>query len=100
MGFRFQKRIPLLKGVKLNLSKTGASVSLGKKGATINIGKDGVTGSAGIPGTGLSYREKLSHKSIGQPLVWLIVFAAIGFALGGSSLEDVLKNLQNILKTQ
>lgn len=31
MGFRFQKRIPLLKGVKLNLSKTGASVSLAKK---------------------------------------------------------------------
>lgn len=100
MGLRFQKRISLLKGVTLNLSKTGASVTLGKKGASINIGKDGVTGNAGIPGTGVSYREKLSGKSpsaLGKILVWLIVLAALGVVLGGNSLDDIIKNLQNIL---
>ena len=100
MGLRFQKRIPLLKGLMLNLSKTGASVTLGKKGASINIGKDGVTGNAGIPGTGVSYREKLSGTSpsaLGKVLVWLIVIAALGIVLGGESSEDVLKNIQRIL---
>jgi len=93
MGFRFQKRIPLLKGLKLNLSKTGASVTLGKKGASINIGKDGVTGNAGIPGTGLSYREKLS----GRVLPWLLLFAVLGLVLGGKSLEDVLARVSTLL---
>lgn len=101
MGLRFQKRISLLKGIKLNLSKGGASVTVGKKGASINIGKDGVTGNAGIPGSGLSYREKLTGKSpsaLGNALVWLIVIAAVGYALGGQSLDDVLKNLSSLLK--
>ena len=60
MGFRFQKRISLLPGVRLNLSKSGASVTLGKNGLSVNLGKDGATGNIGIPGTGLSYREKIT----------------------------------------
>ena len=101
LGLRFQKRIPLLKGLTLNLSKTGASVTLGKKGASINIGKDGVTGNAGIPGTGVSYREKLSGKptsALGQPIVWLIVIGAVGYVLGGNSADDVLKNILSMFK--
>jgi len=31
MGLRFQKRITLLKGITLNLSKGGASVSVGRR---------------------------------------------------------------------
>ena len=101
MGLRFQKRISLLKGITLNLSKGGASVSVGKKGASINIGKDGVTGNAGIPGTGLSYREKLSGKpasALAQPLMWLIVIAALGFVLGGGSIDDVLKKIMSLIQ--
>lgn len=59
MGFRFQKRISLLPGIRLNLSKSGASVTVGKPGLSVNIGKGGATGNVGIPGTGLSYREKI-----------------------------------------
>jgi len=101
MGLRFQKRISLLKGITLNLGKGGASVTVGKKGASINIGKNGVTGNAGIPGTGLSYREKLSGRppsALGQPLMWLIVLAALGFVLGGQSADDVIKNILTLLK--
>lgn len=76
MGFRFQKRLSILPGVRLNLSKGGVSTSLGPRGADVNIGKDGVTTNAGIPGTGLSYRSKLG--SHGSKLGILAVVAGLG----------------------
>ncbi|HSS14776.1 MAG TPA: DUF4236 domain-containing protein [Rhizomicrobium sp.] len=73
MGFRFQKRISILPGVRINLSKSGVSTSLGPRGADVNIGKDGVTANAGIPGTGLSYRQKVSSGGKGGWLAVLLV---------------------------
>lgn len=63
MGFRFSKRISILPGVRLNLSGSGASLSVGPRGASITMGKRGVYGNVGIPGTGLSYRERLDKPS-------------------------------------
>ena len=63
MGFRFQKRISLSKYLRLNFSKTGVSVSIGKRGLDLSIKGDQVTGNIGLPGTGLSYREKLTPKT-------------------------------------
>lgn len=63
MGLRFQKRIRLFKGLTLNLSKTGTSFSLGGRGASVNIRGDKVTGTVGIPGTGLSYRDRLDKPT-------------------------------------
>jgi len=76
MGFRFQKRISILPGVRLNLSKGGVSTSLGPRGADVNIGKDGITTNAGIPGTGLSYRQKVVGK--GGMLGILAVVGGLG----------------------
>lgn len=79
MGFRFQKRVSILPGVRINLSKSGASASLGPRGADVNIGRDGVTANAGIPGTGLSYREKVGK---GGKTGWfgiLAVVAGLGY---------------------
>lgn len=59
MGFRFQKRVTLLPGVRMNLSKSGASLSVGPRGASVTMGKRGVYGNVGLPGSGLSYRERL-----------------------------------------
>ena len=77
-GARFQKRITIIPGLlRITLSKSGTSVSAGPEGADINIGKDGVTTNAGIPGTGLSYRQKL-----GGGRGWLgvlLVIAALGW---------------------
>ena len=73
MGFRFQKRISILPGVRINLSKSGASASVGPRGADVNIGPHGVTTNAGIPGTGLSYRQKA-----GGGKTWIAVLALIG----------------------
>ncbi|HWA68644.1 MAG TPA: DUF4236 domain-containing protein [Rhizomicrobium sp.] len=72
-GLRFQKRISLLPGLRINLSKSGASASLGPRGADVNIGPHGVTTNAGIPGTGLSYRQKA-----GGGKTWLAVLALVG----------------------
>ena len=63
MGFRFNKRLKILPGIHLNLGLGGASISLGGPGASINVGRRGVFGSVGIPGTGLSYRQRLGGGS-------------------------------------
>src|SRR3546814_1328079 len=62
MGFRFSKRITLLPGVRMNISKSGASLSVGPRGASVTMGKRGVYGNVGIPGSGLSYRERRSEE--------------------------------------
>ncbi|HVW72622.1 MAG TPA: DUF4236 domain-containing protein [Rhizomicrobium sp.] len=79
MGFRFQKRISILPGVRINLSKSGASASLGPRGADVNIGRDGVTANAGIPGTGLSYREKVGKGGRTGWFGILAVVAGLGY---------------------
>ncbi|MGE0701372.1 MAG: DUF4236 domain-containing protein [Hyphomicrobiaceae bacterium] len=74
MGLRFQKRIKILPGVYINLSKSGVSASLGGHGATVNVGSSGkrmVT--FGIPGTGLSYRVPVSTSIV----IGLCVAAAV-----------------------
>lgn len=63
MGFRFQKRIRIFKGLSLNLSKSGASWTVGGPGASVNVRGDKVTGTVGAPGTGLSYRQTLADGS-------------------------------------
>lgn len=77
MGFRFQKRISILPGVRINLSKSGVSTSLGPRGADVNIGKDGVTANAGIPGTGLSYRQRVGRGGKGGWLAGLLVIGGL-----------------------
>src|ERR1035441_3413436 len=63
MGFRFSRRVSILPGLRLNLSGSGVSLSAGVRGAHINLGPRGLYGSAGIPGTGLSYRQCLDSSS-------------------------------------
>ena len=92
MGFRFQKRIRLFKGLTLNLSKKGSSLTVGRPGASVNIRGNKVSGSVGIPGSGISYRETLSdgepsnqpRKSggLGRSLFWIALLLVIGYLLG------------------
>lgn len=78
MGFRFQRRISILPGVRINLSKSGVSTSIGPKGADVNIGPHGVSTNAGIPGTGLSYRSKLGRSKLGTHGSWFGVALLVG----------------------
>ncbi|MBQ1264282.1 MAG: DUF4236 domain-containing protein, partial [Oscillospiraceae bacterium] len=51
---RFRKSVKIAKGVKLNLSKTGASFTLGGgKGLSFNLGNKGAYLNWSIPGTGI-----------------------------------------------
>jgi len=82
MGFfRFRRSIPLGRLLRINVSKTGASLSAGKPGATINVNKDGVDGTVGLPGSGMSYKQRLAGKG---GCLSVLTFGLLGF-LGGCS---------------
>ena len=62
--FQFRKRVKLAPGLSLNVSKKGLGLSTGPKGLKTSISAQGrITGSAGIPGSGISYRKTLSGSS-------------------------------------
>lgn len=70
MGLNFRKSITLFKGVKLNLSKSGASISVGTKGIHQSISTSGrATTSLGLPGTGIYYTKSANVKKIGSKLL-------------------------------
>ena len=97
MSFRFQRRIKILPGLRLNVSKTGFSWTVGTRGASVTARDGKLTGNVGIPGTGLSYRKRLDlpdsetdtqdtqtpHQRSGAPS-WLLlaVVLAIGIFVG------------------
>jgi len=60
MAFRFQRRIKIAPGIRLNVSKGGVGLSAGPRGASVSVGRQGVYRNVGVPGTGLSFREKLN----------------------------------------
>ena len=62
MGLRFWKRVKILPGVTINLSRGIPSVSIGPRGAKLTIGGSGTRATVGLPGTGLFYTEKLDKK--------------------------------------
>ncbi|MGE5645071.1 MAG: DUF4236 domain-containing protein [Acidobacteriota bacterium] len=64
MGFRFQRSIRIAPGLRINLSKSGAGISAGVRGLRVGVDAKGRTyGSAGLPGTGMSYRATGSRGS-------------------------------------
>ncbi|SES90461.1 DUF4236 domain-containing protein [Anaerobranca gottschalkii] len=66
MGLRFRKSISLGKGVRLIFSKSGIGVSAGVKGYRVGVGPRGIRKTVSIPGTGISYVEEKSFKSLGR----------------------------------
>lgn len=91
---RFQKRIKIAPGVRLNVSKSGFSTTIGGRGASVNVGKNGVHANAGISGTGISTRKKLGGNASNSSSAssrkteetkrlgaagWICALTAIGF---------------------
>ena len=66
MGLRFQKRIRVLPGVRVNVGLRGVSTSLGVRGASLTVGKRGTYANVGAPGTGLSYRSRIDGSAGGR----------------------------------
>jgi hypothetical protein len=88
MGFRFRKRIKIMPGVWLNLSKSGVSTSLGGKGLTVNLKGGKAKTTVSLPGTGLSYSQTApGHAGGAAPTgratgAWLWILLAVLVGLG------------------
>ena len=63
MNLRFHRSLGIFPGLRLNLNKGGLSLTGGVRGAHVTLGKNGLTTSMGIPGTGLSMRDKIPFST-------------------------------------
>jgi len=55
---RFTRRLSLVPGLRVNLSKRGASLSVAHRGAWYTVGPRGGRATVGLPRTGLFWSEK------------------------------------------
>ncbi len=63
VGFRFQRRIKILPGLAINISKSGVGFSAGGRGFHAGIDAKGRRyTSASLPGTGISWRQYQKAK--------------------------------------
>lgn len=71
MGYvRFWRRIKILPGIYLNISKSGISFSFGIRGAKYTLGPKQKRYTMGLPGTGLSYTNiKKKKRRKGSDLI-------------------------------
>ena len=82
MALRFRRTVKILPGVHLHVSKSGISASLGRRGASLNVGRRGKYPTLGLPGTGVSYRAKLSERHEaehvhGPELPWILILVGL-----------------------
>lgn len=61
MAWSYRKRIKIIPGVHLNLSKRGISTSIGIKGASITFGPSGTYLNTSVPLLGVYNRKKISN---------------------------------------
>ena len=57
MALRFYRRVRIIPGLRVNLSRSGPSVSIGGRGAWYTIGPRGRRATVGLPRTGLFWTE-------------------------------------------
>ncbi len=59
MPLRIFKRVPLIPGLRANISKSGVSLSIGHRGAWFTIGPRGRRATLGLPGSGIYWTERV-----------------------------------------
>jgi hypothetical protein len=88
MSFRFYKRIKIIDGLTLNLSKRNISTSIGVRGFHYTTGTAGDRVTLGLTGTGLFWTKKIKKSYVvpeiepvkGHSNIFKIaVFICIGF---------------------
>ena len=80
MPFRFQRRIRILPGLRINVSNSGVSESIGRRGAWFTLGPRGTRTTVGLPGTGLSYTEQ-SKSRVGGIAAFGVILALVVLAV-------------------
>ncbi len=81
MGFRFTRRVSIIPGLRVNLSRSGASLSIGHRGAWYTVGPRGRRVSLGVPGTGVYWTEKVSPTApvhAGHRSGFVVVLIVVG----------------------
>ena len=78
MGWRFRKSFQIAPGVRVNFGRKTASLRVGGRGFGLTSGTSGSRWTVGIPGTGLSYSQRIDGRRapVGSALVglfWLAV---------------------------
>jgi hypothetical protein len=62
MPLRFWRRIRIIPGLRMNLSRSGVSLSVGRKGMWYTAGPRGQRATLGLPGTGLFLTEHYPNQ--------------------------------------
>lgn len=73
MGFRYNKRIKVAPNTFMNIGKNGVSTTIRSGGLSYTTGNKGTYVSTSIPGTGISYRQKIGSGGNGSPSIWVIL---------------------------
>ena len=91
MSLRLFRRVPIIPGVRLNLTGRGMSISFGHKGLWYTLNRHGRRATLGWPGSGLGYTTYTSTARPRQAvppapsavwgLVWLAVIAVVLWVL-------------------
>jgi len=68
MGLRFRRSWSVVPGIRFNLGLKSGSVSFGTRGLHYTVGTSGSRITAGIPGTGLFWTQKLKSPFGAAPL--------------------------------
>jgi hypothetical protein len=87
MGFRFQRRVRIAPGVRLNLSKSGIGASVGRTGLRLGLdAKRRKYFSVSLPGTGLSHRTFFGRpvtpetlKKVAYVAIAVLIIGALAF---------------------
>lgn len=82
MSLRFRRRLTLTRGLHLTLSRSGVSATVGVPGLRITLGQQPAI-SAGLPGSGISYREALPSQGrrVHVRWLWIVLIAAAAWVL-------------------
>jgi len=67
MAIRFRKSVKIAPGIRLTAGKKGLGVGIGPRGAGVHFGPNGTRVRASIPGTGISYSERVGGTRRRQP---------------------------------
>jgi hypothetical protein len=82
MGWRFQRRVGIAPGIRINLGKRGISASVGPRGAHYTIGTAGQRTSLSLPGTGLGWYSQTRWSRGGRGQTGSLTERVIGSIIG------------------
>jgi len=89
MALRFRRRVGVVPGLRVNLSRSGPSLSIGRRGAWFTVGPRGRRATVGLPGTGLFWTEcalsaaprHAGHRGVLALGIIMLALAAVLWAL-------------------